>query len=348
MPRYKITIEYDGTGYCGWQRQADRASVQEALEYAIFRMTGEKAGLCVAGRTDAGVHALNQVAHFDLSHTIPTYNIMHGINFHLTNENRNYPGIGIAYRLPPPGTKGARGGNLSSSRSTNTFPPLNPPPPAVGETINGHPDQQTWGVTDNLSAPSLTLPRKQGREYIDNFSVVPSPGHKGRYQKGHTQTIAVINAEIVGDDFNARFSAKSRTYLYRILNRPMKSVLDHNRVWHVRQPLDVSLMNQAAEYLLGEHDFTSFRDSHCQAKSPIRTLDVLDVKQQGQEIHITTQARAFLHSQVRIMVGTLKCVGEGKLNPQEIKTILAALSRAAAPLTAPAHGLYLAGVEYGA
>ena len=247
MIRYKITVEYDGTNLLGWQRQLDGPSVQEHLEDALFAFSGTKTEVSGAGRTDAGVHALKQVAHFDLEKEWDTFRLREAYNAHL--------------RL--------------------------------------------------REAP-----------------------------------VSVLEVEKVSNDFHARFSAKGRGYIYRILNRKAPPALEKNRLWWVPFPLDVEKMRQGAQYLLGHHDFTSFRAVACQAKSPIKTLDKLDISQQGDEIIFTVEARSFLHHQVRNMVGTLKEVGDGKRQPEDIKTILEAKDRKAAGSTAPACGLYLNKVEY--
>ena len=158
--------------------------------------------------------------------------------------------------------------------------------------------------------------------------------------------VSILTVEKVGTDFNARFSAKGRAYLYRILNRRAPAVLEKDRVWWVPVPLDVNKMREAAQYLIGHHDFSSFRAAACQAKSPVKTLDKLDIEVHGEEIHFIVEARSFLHHQVRNMVGTLKMVGDGHLQPADIKQILEARQRAAAGVTAPACGLYLTKVVY--
>lgn len=251
MPRYKLTLEYNGEGYAGWQKQPDRPSIQESIEAALAKFCGEQVEVVGAGRTDAGVHATNQVAHIDLMKEWDPYNVMQGINFHLFGE------------------------------------------------------------------------------------VEPS-----------TNRIAITKAEKVADDFHARFSATRRYYIYRIVNRRARLGLDYGRAWMVSEPLNVDAMQEAANYLLGHHDFTSFRDSACQAKSPNKTLDYLDVKRYGEEIRVSTHARSFLHHQVRIMTGTLMLVGKGKWQPADVKKALEAKSRAAAGVTAPPDGLYLVGVSY--
>lgn len=158
--------------------------------------------------------------------------------------------------------------------------------------------------------------------------------------------VAVIAAEKVGEDFHARFSAVGRAYLYRILARRAPPALDQNRVWWVPVALDAEAMAEGARRLLGHHDFTTFRASECQAKSPMKTLDVLDVSRHGDEIRVVAEARSFLHHQVRNMLGTLKLVGEGKWSPDDVDRALEAKSRAAGGPTAPAAGLVLTGVRY--
>lgn len=245
MARYKLTIEYDGTPFCGWQRQADRMSVQQALEEAIERFSGERVTTQAAGRTDAGVHALAQVAHFDLSKDWDPFRIREALNYHLK----------------------------------------------------------------------------------------PHP-------------VVIIESEAVGTEFEARFSATARHYEYRILNRRAPAALERNQVWHVPVPLDAQRMHEAAQLLLGRHDFSTFRSAECQANSPIRTLDVFDVAGDGEVISITASARSFLHHQVRSMVGSLKLVGEGKWSPADFRAALDAADRRRCGPMAPASGLYLTGVDY--
>ncbi len=247
MPRYRLTLEYDGTGLVGWQRQDNGASVQGLLEAAFEKYCQEKVTLVAAGRTDAGVHALAQVAHVDLQRPREADEIRDAVNFHL---------------------KPAR--------------------------------------------------------------------------------VAILEAAEAPADFHARFSATGRRYLYRIVNRRAPLVLDHDRAWALTRPIDAEAMHRAAQALVGQHDFTSFRDSQCQAKSPVKSLDRLDVSRAGEEILIRAEARSFLHHQVRNMVGTLKLVGEGKWTAADVAAALAACDRSAAGPTAPAAGLYLTGVSYGA
>lgn len=245
--RYKITVEYDGTGLLGWQKQLDGNSAQEFLEKAVALFSQQTTDVYGAGRTDAGVHALAQVAHFDLDRQVDPFRLSEALNFHLRN----------------------------------------------------------------MGAP-----------------------------------VAVLAAEAVDDSFHARYCAKGRCYLYRITNRRAPLVIEKNRSWLVTVPLDVAKMQIAAQYLLGHHDFTSFRAIKCQAKSPLKTLDKLEINQNGEEISFQVEARSFLHHQVRNMVGTLKLVGDGHLAPEDVKTILEQKDRAKAGPTAPACGLYLSRIIY--
>lgn len=245
MPRYKITIEYDGTPFVGWQVQDNGPSVQGEIARAIKSFAQEECIPGGAGRTDAGVHATGQVAHIDLSKDWPADTVRNAINQHLK----------------------------------------------------------------------------------------PNP-------------IAILECTQVGDDFDARFSATKRHYLYRIIVRRAPLALDHQRMWKVNHALDVSAMAEAAKALIGEHDFTTFRSVHCQAKSPVKTLDTLDVIEQGSEIRITASARSFMHNQVRSIVGSLKSVGEGKWPISQMADALAARDRSACGPVAPAHGLYLTKVDY--
>ncbi|WP_274426989.1 tRNA pseudouridine(38-40) synthase TruA [Chelativorans sp. YIM 93263] len=247
MPRFRIDIEYDGGPYAGWQRQAGQPSVQEAIERSIAAFCGEEVTLRGAGRTDAGVHALGQVAHFDLSREWKNDTVRDAINAHL----------GMA-----------------------------------GETIS------------------------------------------------------ILNAAPAEAGFDSRFSATARHYLYRILNRRSPPALERGRAWHVAKRLDAEAMDTAALRLVGHHDFTTFRSVQCQAKSPVKTLDRLDVSRMGEEIEIRASARSFLHNQVRSLVGTLKKVGEGAWTADDVTAALEARDRTACGPVAPADGLYLLRVDY--
>jgi tRNA pseudouridine38-40 synthase len=245
MPRYRITLEYDGGPFVGWQRQDNGPSIQAALEDALFRMSGETVTVVGAGRTDAGVHALGQVAHFDL--------------------------------------------------------------------------------VKDFAADKI-------RDAVNHY-VRPGP-------------IAVIDAAIVADDFHARFSATEREYLYRIVCRRAPLALDAGHAWHVVKDLDAAAMHEAAQALLGRHDFTTFRAAECQAKSPVKTLDRFDIVRAGAEIRATVSARSFLHHQVRSMIGSLKHVGEGKWSACDIASALEAKDRTRCGTVAPPEGLYLVRVSY--
>ena len=245
MPRYRITVEYDGTSYSGWQRQENGPSIQAALEEAIFRLCSERSTVTGAGRTDAGVHARGQVAHFDLVREFPADTIRDALNAHL-----------------------------------------------------------------------------------------------------RPQPVAVLDAQLAAPDFHARFSAIAREYEYRLLCRRAPPALDSGRVWHVGRRLDAAAMQAGARFLIGQHDFTTFRAAECQAKSPVKTLDVFEVRAQGSEIFCAARARSFLHHQVRSMVGTLKLIGEGKFPPEHVARILEARDRTTCGPVAPPDGLTLMAVEY--
>jgi tRNA pseudouridine38-40 synthase len=245
MPRYKLIIEYDGTPFSGWQIQDTMPTVQGALEAAAKATCGDDVRVNGAGRTDAGVHALGQVAHCDIAKPFPPGRLRDALNAHLR----------------------------------------------------------------------------------------PNP-------------IAVLSAEIVPETFEARFSAIKRHYLYRIVNTRANLALDVNRVWRVPRRLDSEAMHIAAQRLIGKHDFTTFRDTECQAKSPEKTLDQLDVTRSGDAVNIITSARSFLHSQVRSMVGSLVWVGEGRWNADDLAAALVARDRAACGPVAPPEGLYLVRVDY--
>jgi len=245
VPRFKLIVEYDGTPYDGFQAQADGRSVQDRLELAVARLSGETVRVRAAGRTDAGVHASHQVVHLDLGKAWRTDTLRDALNAHL-----------------------------------------------------------------------------------------------------RPQPIAVIGAEAVPDSFDARISAIKRHYRYRISNRRAPPALEADRVWHVPRKLDAELMHIAAQILVGRHDFTTFRAADCQAQSPIKTLDRLDVARQGDEIVIYTSARSFLHRQVRSMVGTLEMAGSGRWSLADVRAALEARDRSRCGRTAPAAGLCLIGVDY--
>lgn len=245
MPRYKLTIEYDGTPFVGWQRQTNGLAVQQVLEEAVFAMSGERVIVNSAGRTDAGVHALAQVAHVDLS----------------------------------------REWRIDSVRA------------ALNAHMRAHP-------------------------------------------------VSVIACEAVGPDFDARFSATRRHYRYVILNRRAPPALERGRVWHVARRLDAAAMHDAAQLLTGKHDFTTFRASECQANSPVRTLDRLDVERLGDRIEIRASALSFLHHQIRSITGSLEHVGSGKWTAQDLRDALHARDRARCGTVAPPGGLFLSKVEY--
>jgi tRNA pseudouridine38-40 synthase len=245
MPRYKLTIEYDGGPFVGWQVQESGPSVQGALVAAIKAFCGEEVKVGGAGRTDAGVHALGQVAHVDLVKDWDTDTVRDAITAHLR----------------------------------------------------------------------------------------PHP-------------VAVIEVERVADDFDARFSAVQRHYLYLIVNRRAALTLERGRAWRIPKPLDASAMHTAALRLVGQHDFTTFRAAECQAKSPVKTLDRLDVFREGDNVSIEASARSFLHTQVRSMVGALVAVGDGRWSGADLTAALAARDRSACAPLAPPEGLYLVRVDY--
>ncbi len=245
MPRYKLTIEYDGTSFVGWQRQDNGLSVQQVLEDAVFAFSGEEVRVGGAGRTDAGVHARGQVAHVELSRDWPIDTVRDAIN---------------AQARPHP--------------------------------------------------------------------------------------VAVLMAERVSAEFDARFSAMKRHYEYVIIDRRPPLTLEFARAWQVPRRLDVETMHIAAQHLVGKHDFTTFRATECQAKSPEKTLDRLDVSRAGEAVVIRASARSFLHHQVRSMAGSLKLVGEGKWTPDALQAALDAKERTRCGALAPSCGLYLVRVDY--
>jgi tRNA pseudouridine38-40 synthase len=245
MTRYRLTVEYDGGPYKGFQAQADLPTVQGEIERALTAFSGETVRVHAAGRTDTGVHATGQVIHVDLARDWEPGVVMNALNAHL----------------------------------------------------------------------------------------FPAP-------------IAVLEAARAPDDFHARFSAVGRRYLYRILSRPGPPALERGRVWHVRTPLDAEAMHAAAQVLVGLHDFTTFRDAACQAKSPVKTLDEARIARRGEEVVVTFAARSFLHRQVRSMVGSLAEVGRGVWSEEDLAAALAARARAACGPVAPAQGLCLVEVIY--
>jgi tRNA pseudouridine38-40 synthase len=245
MTRFRLTVEYDGRPFMGWQRQAHGPSVQQAIEEAVEAITGEAAVLHAAGRTDAGVHALAMATHVDIARAITPFRLAEGLNA----------------RLRP-------------------------------------------------------LP------------------------------VAILKAEIVADDWHARFSCIGRRYLYRIVNRRAPLALQAGRAWRVGVPLDAEAMDEAAQRLVGRHDFTTFRSAHCQSDSPVKMLDHLAVRRAGERVEIEAAARSFLHHQVRSMVGCLQLVGRGKWSAADLEAALKAKDRAALGLNAPPDGLYFVEASY--
>jgi tRNA pseudouridine38-40 synthase len=245
MPRYRLTLEYDGGPYNGFQAQADQPTVQGSLERAVKAFCGETLRVHAAGRTDTGVHATGQTAHIDLAKDWPAETVRNALNAHLR----------------------------------------------------------------------------------------PEP-------------IVVLDAEVAAEGWHARFSATERRYRYRILNRPSPPGLDQGHVWHVKTPLDAEAMHAAAQALVGHHDFTTFRDLACQAKSPVKTLDVVTVLREGEDVVLVFEARSFLHRQVRSMTGSIAEVGLGRWTAADLKAALEAKDRRACGPVAPADGLYLTGVSY--
>ena len=245
MARYRLTIEYDGRPFVGWQRQENGPSIQAALEAAIEKFCGETVTVFAAGRTDTGVHALGQVAHIDLERETSPDEVQGALNFHLK----------------------------------------------------------------------------------------PAP-------------VAVLEVAEVAPEFHARFDAKARHYLYRIINRRAPLTFQSGLAWRVSVPLDVETMQAGANLLIGKHDFTTFRSIQCQSKSPVKTLDVFEFSREGEVIEARLKARSFLHHQVRSMIGTLKLVGEGHWTVEDVQRALDAKDRTALGLNAPPDGLYLTRVDY--
>ena len=247
MPRFRMTVEYDGSPYVGWQRQENGPSVQGALEAAVLSLTGETVSIRGAGRTDSGVHAMGQVIHVDLMRDWVPYKLRNALNAHLA---------------------------------------------LAGERV------------------------------------------------------AVLDVRTVDETFDARFSALRRHYLYRIITRPARLALEAERAWWVAKPLDHEAMHAAAQRLVGHHDFTTFRSAHCQATSPVRTLDRLDVTRSGDLIEIRASAQSFLHNQIRSFAGTLKLAGEGRMTADDVQAALEARDRAACGPVAPPEGLFFLKVDY--
>jgi tRNA pseudouridine38-40 synthase len=245
VTRFRLTVEYDGRPFMGWQRQAHGPSVQAAIEAAASRVTGETGAVHAAGRTDAGVHALGMVAHLDVERPFAAFRLMAALNALLR----------------------------------------------------------------------------------------PAP-------------VAILACDVVADDWHARFSCLGRRYVYRIANRRAPLALDQGRAWHVATPLDADAMAEAAQRLIGHHDFTTFRSSHCQAQSPMRTLDVCAVRRAGDRIEVEVAARSFLHHQVRSIVGSLSLVGRRKWSADDLAAALAAQDRAALGMNAPPDGLYFVDAVY--
>ncbi len=247
MPRYRLTVEYDGTPYAGWQRQDNAPTVQGAIEAAIFKFCGDSNSLGAAGRTDAGVHAFRQTAHVDLT--------------------------------------------------------------------------KDWAAS-------------KVRDAVNAYLVLAK------------DSVFLLNVEKVPDRFDARFSALGRHYIYRIINRRTPLALEANRAWWMSKKLDTDAMQEAAQLLTGLHDFTTFRSTQCQSKSPVKTLDVLNVRRHGELIEVRASARSFLHNQVRSLVGSLSEVGCGRWSNDDLVAALEARDRKACGVVAPAHGLYMIGADY--
>ncbi len=245
LNRFKLTIEYDGTNYRGWQLQDNAPSIQEELEKAAFKFCQSQCRFHAAGRTDAGVHAKGMVAHVDIPRDVEAFKVMDALNYHLK-----------------------------------------------------------------------TVP------------------------------ISILASEKVDDDFHARFSAKKRYYRYHIINRRAKLSLQKGKAWQIKEELDAEAMHDAAQVLIGKHDFTTFRSVQCQSKSPLKTLESLTVKRDGENIYVDTSAISYLHHQVRSMVGCLYYVGRGKWTKQDLKDALLVADRNALGFNAPPDGLYFMKVDY--
>jgi tRNA pseudouridine38-40 synthase len=278
--RYKIVIEYDGTTFCGWQKQKDEKSVQGQIEKAIFEFSHQKVEVTGSGRTDAGVHAFGQVAHFDLVGELQEYKILNAINYYL----------------------------------------------------------RKFALDERDELIRLLKEQKQNSE--EEIVI---------RDEINTQPISILSCEKISENFNARLSARKRYYKYLVLNRREPTAIYSKRVWNVWEKLDIEKMQQGANYLIGKHDFSSFRDSECQAKSPIKTLDEIKIYKDSineQIIVFEFSAKSFMHHMVRNIVGTLKDVGTSKIPPEKIQEILDGKNRSLAGQTAPADGLYFIRVDY--
>ena len=245
MTRWRLTVEYDGGPFLGWQRQDQGPTIQSTIEAAILHITGERASVHVAGRTDAGVHALAMEAHADIAKPLTAQRLREGLN----------------------------------------------------------------------------------------ALVRPAP-------------VTILAAEPVAADWHARFSCTGRRYLYRLLDRRPPPAIERARLWHIPVPLDEVAMRDAAAILVGHHDFTTFRSTHCQSASPLKTLDSLTIERVGEELHVRAAARSFLHHQVRSMVGCLMLVGRGQWTTADMAAALSARDRAALGLNAPPHGLYFVSASF--
>ena len=249
MYRYQILVEYVGTKFVGWQKQLKGKSIQKEIENKLSKLLKQKIILFSAGRTDAGVHALNQVAHFDIIKKIKTDALRDGLNSHIKNLYKKYK-------------------------------------------------------------------------------------------------VSVLECKKVKKNFNARFDAKERTYLYKILDRRSPPAIQNKKIWHVKKKLDEKLMKKAAKVLVGKHDFTTFRSTDCQAKSPIKTINSIKIIRKSSKIEIWIKAKSFLHNQVRIITGTLMMVGKGKWKKEDVERMLKAKKRGSAGQTAPSWGLFLYSIKY--
>lgn len=274
--RYRIDIEYDGTNYAGWQKQGHSLSIQDVLEECVLKLANEKVEVVGSGRTDAGVHAFNQVAHFDLKNRQFSENtVKEGLNYYLLRHNLD---------------------------KINKFKQI----------------------------------------LMENFGDF----HKN-YEPLTEQDIVIKSCKIVGDDFHARFSSKMRHYRYVISNRNPPLALNRKRAWHIREKLDLKPMQEACKLLLGKHDFSSFRDSQCQAPNPVKTISACEIHAIEDNIILDVSAKSFLHHMIRNIIGTLKDVGLGRISVDDFGKILEAKDRQKAGVNAPPWGLYLFTIDYG-